>query len=142
MSRKLDDLTSVFRPKVFELLARLCERQIAVMIVDTLRTPEEHKANLAKGVSKAVLSYHLPRHMRSARWTGSQFEDSGKSDAIDLCPYAEYYTHGNRKLNWDPKNPQWAIIGEEAERLGLGWGGRWTSPFDPGHIQLPNKFWL
>lgn len=31
----------------------------------------------------------------------------------------------------------WELIGPWAEtRLGLTWGGRWRSPYDPGHFQL------
>jgi hypothetical protein len=48
MSRRLDDLDPRFRPLAFEFLARLTEAGIHVMIVDTLRTPAEHAANLAR----------------------------------------------------------------------------------------------
>jgi hypothetical protein len=61
MSRKLDDLSSDLRPKAFELLARLTERKCLVLIVDTLRTREEHEANLRAGTSKTALSKHPPR---------------------------------------------------------------------------------
>lgn len=41
------------------------------------------------------------------------------------------------------KNPLWAmdewytLLGEEWERLGGEWGGRWTKPKDIYHFQLP-----
>lgn len=31
----------------------------------------------------------------------------------------------------------WNLFGQVAESYGLVWGGRWTNPYDPGHVQLP-----
>ena len=135
MSRALNDLSSQMRPKAFELLARLTERTVMVMIVDTLRTPAEHAANLANGTSKTPVSKHLPRILRHAKFSNA--DDADKSDALDLCPYEIYALHGPDKLQWNSDDPAWRIIGEEAERLGLRWGGRWKVPHDPGHVELP-----
>lgn len=115
MSRKLDDLDPSFRPVVFELLARLTEQGLYVVIVDTLRTPEEHARNLAKGVSWAPHSRHLD------------------GLAIDLCP-VESYVAGRSKLRWDADAPGWQVIGAVGERLGLRWGGRWKQR-DLGHLE-------
>lgn len=130
MSRALDDLSSEFRPKAFELLARLIERGVAVMIIDTLRTPAEHAANLTSGASSSTLSKHLPRRLRGI------FAQPEKSDAIDLCPYAVYLSSGPDKLNWDTSDPAFRIIMEEAEKLDLRSGRRWRTPHDPGHVEL------
>lgn len=135
MSRALNDLSSQMRPKAFELLARLTERTVMVMIVDTLRTPAEHAANLANGTSKTTASKHLPRILRHAKFALP--EDADKADAMDLCPYEVYALHGPDKLRWNSDDPAWRIIGEEAEKLGLRWGGRWKVPHDPGHVELP-----
>lgn len=116
MSRRLDDLDPRFRPLVFELLARLTEQQIFVVIVDTLRTPAEHAENLRRGVSWTTRSKHLD------------------GLAIDLCPIATYATHRS-KLDWDATNPDWQKIGTIGERLGLRWGGRWAQR-DLGHLEL------
>lgn len=34
--------------------------------------------------------------------------------------------------------PQWFLdyLGEVGEALDLNWGGRWRSPYDPGHFEL------
>lgn len=40
MSRALNDLHPKFKPIAMELLARITEAGIPVMIIDTLRTPE------------------------------------------------------------------------------------------------------
>src|SRR3990167_7451674 len=97
VSRKLDDLDPRLKPLVFELLARSVEAGIPVMIIDTLRTHEEHAANLAKGVSWVKHSKHLD------------------GLAIDICPYSVFMIDGPDKLQWDVSAPQWTIIGESGQ---------------------------
>jgi hypothetical protein len=121
VTRKLNDLAPECRPIFFELLARLTEAGIMVQIIDVLRTVEEQKVNLAKGVSATMNSRHLPQ------------PPSGLSHAIDLCPYSIYALHGPDKLQWDSSDPVWGIMGPIGEALGLRWGGRWKSPYDVGH---------
>lgn len=133
MSRRLDDLSSPLRPKVFELLARVLEKGFPLLIVDTLRTEAEHAANLAKGVSWTPRSKHLPRKVRG--WPATD-TDAEKSDAIDLCPYEVYDAHGPDKLGWPEDHPAWPVIRDEAERLGLRSGARWRQK-DLGHVELP-----
>lgn len=115
MSRRLDDLSPRFKPLAIELVARAVEAGIPVLIVDTLRTPEEHDANLAKGVSWTRRSKHL---------TG---------DAIDLCPYETFQAHGPDKLAWTD-TPLFQRLGALGEGLGLRWGGRWKVR-DLGHFE-------
>lgn len=90
------------------------------MIVDTLRTPEEHAINLAKGVSWTARSKHL---------TG---------DAIDIVPFDHYQAHGPDKLLWDVADPIWQRIGQIGESLGLVWGGRWKQK-DMGHFEVSSS---
>ncbi len=118
MSRRLDDLHTHFRPLAVELLARLTEAGIPVMVVDTLRTMEEHKANLAKGTSWVSHSLHLD------------------GLAIDVAPWKVYDLHGPDKLEWDADDPVWQRIGRIGESLGLIWGGRWKKR-DMGHFEHP-----
>lgn len=101
-----------------ELLARLMEQGIPVMVIDTLRTPAEHAANLAKGVSWTTRSKHLD------------------GLAIDICPYDVFNLHGPDKVQWDASDPIWNRIGAIGEGLGLRWGGRWKQK-DMGHFELP-----
>lgn len=121
MSRALNDLSPEFRPLAFELLARFTEAGIAVMIIDTLRTQEEHEANLANGTSNTKHSKHLD------------------GDAIDVCPYSVYQLAGPDKLQWNASDPAWMHMGLIGEKLGLRWGGRWKKPHDPGHFELVRK---
>jgi len=106
------------REKSIELLARLTEARIAVIIVDTLRTAAEQEENIKKGVSWTKNSRHL---------TG---------DAIDICPWLQYDLHGPDKLCWDSSDLIWERIGVIGESLGLVWGGRWRVR-DLGHFELP-----
>jgi hypothetical protein len=116
MSRALDDLDPRFRPLAVELLARLVEAKIPVLIIDTLRTPAEHADNLARGVSWTTRSKHLD------------------GLAIDVCPYDVYLADGPDKLAWVTTHPLWPRIGQIGEALGLRWGGRWTQK-DMGHFE-------
>ena len=116
MSRALNDLSPRFKPLAMELLARCLEQNVPVAIVDTLRTPAEHQANLAKGVSWTTHSKHLD------------------GDAIDICPYSVWQEHGPDKLNWDVAAPVWTKLGAIGEGLGLRWGGRWKVK-DMGHFE-------
>lgn len=134
-TRHLDDLSSEFRPLVFEVLARLTERGFHVMVVQTLRTMAEHRANLLAGTSNTALSKHLPRVLRG--YGGGP--DENKCDAIDLCPYEVWSAHGEQKLNWNVDDPAFKAIGDIGEKLGLRWGGRWRTPHDPGHLELMLK---
>lgn len=135
MSRSLDDLSSDLYPLACEFLARLVERQTLVVIVDTLRTVAEHEANLRRGVSWTSLSRHLPRRLRAT--LPAHDPAAGKSDAMDVAPYAMYALHGANKIQWAATDPAWQVIGQEAERIGLVWGGRWSTP-DLGHVELRN----
>jgi hypothetical protein len=118
MNRKLDDLSSEFKPRAMELLARLVENNIQVMIICTSRTLEEQKEALKNGFSSTLNGKHL---------TGN---------AIDICPYEIFQLHGPDKLQWDSEDVIWLKIGHIGESLGLRWGGRWKKPHDPGHFEL------
>jgi hypothetical protein len=117
MSKALDDLSPRFRPYAVEFLARCTEAGIQVAIIGTGRTPAEHAANLAKGVSWTTHSKHLD------------------GDAIDVCPYSVYALSGPDKLQWDSTDPVWLRLGAIGERVGMRWGGRWKSTPDFGHFE-------
>lgn len=137
MDRALDSLSADFKPILIDVLARLVERGVMVMIVQTGRTAEEHAANLNAGTSAVPISKHEPRKLRG-RISGTA--DDLKADAIDLCPYATYALVGPDKLQWaDDDSTEaraaFAAIGEIGEAHGLRWGGRWKTPHDPGHLE-------
>lgn len=134
----LDALTSDFYPLACRLIAHLAARGVPVAITCTRRTVDEQQVALLKGNSGTTLSSHLPRNLRwknTTTFTSSDI-DMLRSDAIDVCPYDEFRLAGPDKLQWDGEHPAFGVIGEEAEKLGLRWGGRWIKPFDPGHCEL------
>ena len=116
MSRALDDLDPRFKPLAMALLARLVEAKIPVLIVDTRRTPEEHEANLAAGVSWTTHSKHLD------------------GLAIDVVPFQQFVLHGIQKVQWDGMDPVWGQMGRIGKAIGLRWGGDWTQR-DLGHFE-------
>jgi len=116
MSRALDDLDARFRPLAMELLARCAEAGVPVMIIDTLRTPEEHAHNLAIGVSWTAHSLHLD------------------GLAIDVCPYSQFTLHGPAKLQWDSSDPTWHTLATIGRKLGLRCGYDWKQK-DCGHFE-------
>lgn len=152
MSRKLDDLDPRLKPLAIELLARCIEANIPVMIIDTLRTPEEHAANLKKGTSWIKFSKHLPQpehsdwcaYIRRKKTWPSEIAvvnetvcdcGFGKAGAIDICPWSIFQFDGPDKLLWDADSPVWDKIGAIGEKLGLRWGGRWQKR-DMGHFEF------
>lgn len=116
-SRLLNDLDPNFKPLAIELLARLVEAGIPVMIVETRRSEAEHQANLAAGTSWIKHSKHID------------------GLAIDIAPWEMYQLHGPDKLQWDSSDPVWQKIGPIGKALGLRWGGDWTYK-DLGHFEL------
>ena len=116
MDRSLNSLDFRFKNTAIELLARLVEYGIPVVIVNTRRTEEEQKEMLARNVS----------------WTAHSKHQDGL--AIDVCPIEQFTLHGEEKLQWDAQDPVWEGLGAVGEALGLVWGGRWKIR-DLGHFE-------
>ncbi len=116
MSQLLKDLDPRFRPHAILLLAKSVEARIPIVIVETLRTPEQHAINVANGRSWIARSLHC----------------SGL--AIDICPFDLFDLHGPDKLAWNADEPVWQVLGKIGESIGLRWGGRWKQK-DMGHFE-------
>lgn len=120
MSRRIDDLDPRFRATALELLGRLMERKCYVVVVDTLRTAEEQAEYVKKKVSMVARSKH---------------QDGLAMDVVPVSQYLAQPGGPMMKVTWSSTAPEWQVIGEEAEKLGLRWGGRWKVPHDPGHVE-------
>lgn len=90
-------------------------------IVETVRTIEQQKINVAKGVSKTMKSKHIP-----------SYNKSGYCEAVDIAPYP---------IDW--KNIKRFIllsqhIKDTARRLGIKieYGGDWKTFKDYPHYQI------
>lgn len=119
LTTALDTLDPRFRPIAIELLARLVEERIPIVIVNTRRTPTQQA--------------ELRRMGRS--WTERSRHQDGL--AMDIAPYDVYALHGPDKLKWDENDPVWQRIGKVGETLGLKWGIRMNGRhFDLGHFEF------
>ena len=78
------------------------------------RSLEKQKALVAAGTSKTLGSSHLE----------------------ELAEDLQLYWRGGEPI-WSRKHYVW--LGEEAERIGLKWGGRWKSISDPYHFQYAGQ---
>jgi peptidoglycan LD-endopeptidase CwlK len=94
-----------------------CEQNnINVLITETIRTEEQQRADVKKGVSQTMKSYHLV------------------GQALDFVPIV------NGKTDWGAYNNsdvQKAIA--YAKTLGFEWGGDWHSFVDKPHLQFNFK---
>lgn len=82
-----------------------------VVITSARRTLLEQQRLVALGRSRTTASKHL---------TGDAFDIDWYGFSRDAIP--EWF---------------WQQIGPWAElNLGLRWGGRWNSPYDPGHFEI------
>jgi len=85
---------------------------VPLIVTSARRSLAEQQALLAQGRTRTLNSKHL---------TGQAFD-------IDVYGW-------NRD---DVPRAFWYILGPWAEsNLGLVWGGRWSSIFDPGHFESP-----
>lgn len=116
MDTRLDSLDPRFKPLAIELLARLVEARIAVLIVNTRRTDVEQAQAIATHVS----------------WVKRSKHQDGL--AIDVAPFDLYQLHGVDKVHWESTDPIWQRAGAIGEALGLRWGGRWKEK-DMGHFE-------
>ncbi len=90
----------------------------------------------AKGIELAVVeSYRTHAKQNEYKVMGKKYTSSGAGRskhqyglAIDVVPIVDSVAV------WDNKE-LWKKIGVEGEKLGLRWGGRWRTPYDPGHFE-------
>ena len=102
-NRTITCLLPAFQPKVQELLRVLTARGEHPMVFETVRSEERHAWLVRQGKSKAR---GLSMHCYGA--------------AVDII---------DRKRRWS--NPDFfKVLGEEAQKLGLTWGGDWDNNAD------------
>lgn len=114
MITDLQALHPYFRDKIVRLIANCKKIGIEVSVVESFRTRSKQAEYFGMG----------KKYTRSA---------GGKSKhqyglACDIVPIV------NGLAQWDDKK-LWKRIGMEGEKLGLRWGGRWRSIYDPAHFE-------
>jgi peptidoglycan LD-endopeptidase CwlK len=109
------------REKVVKLLEVMQKKGHPMVVVQGLRTVEEQQALFAQGRTKPgkIVTYADGVKVKSNHQSGRA------ADLTFLTP--------DFQVTW--KGP-WSLFGDEAERLGLRWGGRWVKPVDRPHVEL------
>jgi len=128
MDKRSEKLLTALHPILQERLPKLINavaaRGYTIGIVQGLRTFQEQAVLYAQGRSRKG-----PR-VTNAK-AGASFHNYGL--AADFCLL-------NTTDPFPDPHPVWGIIAEEAERLGLSAGFRWTKPDKP-HIEVPGLNW-
>jgi hypothetical protein len=101
----LMNLRPPFRRKVQAILERLTDLGFDPRIAESLRTVEQQRRNVLRGVSWTMRSKHLPKY--------------GYARAVDIV---------DRKKGWRASEVFWFTLGRLAVMKGLGWGGLWGLP--------------
>jgi hypothetical protein len=114
MIADLRSLHPYFRDKISALIRNCKARGINLEVVESYRTHAKQSEYYGMG----------RKYTRSA---------GGKSKhqyglAVDLVPVVKGVAV------WENET-LWKKIGYEGEKLGLRWGGRWKSPYDPAHFE-------
>jgi hypothetical protein len=114
MIADLESLHPYFRDKVMELI-RLCKASgISLVVVETYRTPAKQAEYYSMGKKYTRTPGGKSRHQYGL--------------AVDLVPVIDSIpVWSNDRL--------WKKIGVAGEKLGLRWGGRWHTPYDPAHFE-------
>lgn len=127
---KTEELHPDLRAKCREFLARCAAAGLAVRVLYTYRSAAEQDKLYAQG-----------RTAPGRRVTNLRGGASKHNATLDGKPAARAFDFGcftpGGKYVADGSDPLYTKAGEIGESLGLVWGGRWVSPFDPSHLELP-----
>jgi peptidoglycan LD-endopeptidase CwlK len=123
--RDVNHLCPELLPIYREWLIRCHAAGLAVKVICTWRSAEEQNIAKAKGLSRASAG-NSPHNCVDA---------NGKpaSKAFDFAVFDE-----NAAYVTDGKDDRYTQAGEIGEDLGLIWGGKFKSLFDPSHLEMPN----
>lgn len=108
-----------FARAVAELAARMERRGFPVVLVEGYRSPERQDALAQSGAGVTRARAFQSRH---------QF-----GEAADLAPVRDGRIVLSERDPWGWQAYQ--VLGEEAEAMGLVWGGRWSLR-DYGHVEM------
>jgi len=112
-------LDPAFGQSILALMARLADRGYPLALVEGYRSPERQAALAQSGRQVTRAEAYRSLHQYGL--------------AADLAPLAEGVPVFSEATPWAREAYQ--ALGEEAEALGLVWGGRWTLR-DLGHVEV------
>ena len=154
MSRNIDDLRRTVRPRARALIAGTLELGFEVVPYFTLRTPAEQAKLWRMTRSKSEIGREVQRLLDAGasyiasviNAVGPQYPADGITGHVtNAVPGLSWHNWGEAMdcylrvdgaVMWGA-HEGYTAYGTVAEELGLTWGGRWTTPNDPGHVQLP-----
>jgi peptidoglycan L-alanyl-D-glutamate endopeptidase CwlK len=130
------DLTTLyppFRAKIDQLVANCKARGCEYKVTSALRSVEEQDKLYAlgrtvKNPDGATPAKPLGNIVTKAKGTQSMHNFSVAADLVQIV---------NGKADWSEK--AFKVLGEEAAKLGLEWGGGWPSFVDLPHVQMKVK---
>lgn len=114
MITDLQALHPYFRDKIAQLIVNCKKIGIEVSVVESFRTKSKQAEYFGMGKKYTRSSGGKSKHQYGL--------------ACDLVPIV------NGNAQWEDKQ-LWKRIGMEGEKLGLRWGGRWRSIYDPAHFE-------
>jgi peptidoglycan hydrolase-like protein with peptidoglycan-binding domain len=117
--KKLLSMNADFRPKVVKVLATLKEQGFQPKIFFGWRSVAVQLELYQNKKSKVKFSFHNAQ-------TKDGTPNAYAADIID------------KRWGWGPEAETrgfWTALGKIAKDEGLVWGGDWTDPWDPAHIQ-------
>lgn len=143
-SRKIDDLLPEVAAAARDLLHRCATRGIKLLVTATYRSPEEQRALWMQGRAdlaavnkqrRAVGLAPITAEANARRVTNAKPGQSlhEQRRAFDVVPLLDLDGDGDLDAHW--ASTVWDTIGEQGERCGLAWGGRWQKPDQP-HFEM------
>jgi peptidoglycan L-alanyl-D-glutamate endopeptidase CwlK len=122
--KKLASLNPEFRVKVSLLLKALAGRGFQPTVFYGWRSVEVQKRLFQEGKSKVLFSFH----------NAQKPDGTPNAYAADIIDQRYAWTERPETRTF------WTALGEEARKLGLIWGGDWTTFRDWAHVQYyPNS---
>lgn len=125
----IDHLHPDLRCKCRVFLDLCAAAGLSARLTHTYRSADEQDRLYARG-----------RTAPGPRVTNVKGGQSKHNFALDGQPASKAFDFGlfdaGRYIT-DGSDFRYEQAGKIGEGLGLTWGGRWKSPFDPGHLELP-----
>jgi peptidoglycan L-alanyl-D-glutamate endopeptidase CwlK len=147
-SRDLADLHPVLRVLAQQHIDICAASGVRLLIYCTWRSPDEQAALYAQGRRplhavnalrkavglSAITDGENRRRVTNARTSRHSYMLDGAPAALayDCCPLDDA-----GRPDWSGEGYRWQLVAEIGKRLGLRWGGRWKTPRDRPHFEIP-----
>jgi peptidoglycan L-alanyl-D-glutamate endopeptidase CwlK len=152
MAKSLDLLHPRVKQAALALQSLAKEVGVNIIFTNTLRTEEEQKAYFAQGRKplpevnalrkKAGLGPITAKENKNKVTKASSVKNSWH--AYGLAFDIAVVDKTGKQINWDYNTTDWdgdgvsdwLEVGRIADKVGLEWGGNWSTMFDPPHFQM------